>query len=463
MFDDERVARGAAYRELATDYPKPGWVEQDPEHVWTSTRIVIAEALAAAGLVASDLTAIGIANQRSSLAAWDAGTLEPLSALISWQDVQAGDSARVLAEQGFIATPNMALTKADWIVHNIPAAAAAAAAGRLALGGVESWICARLTGGVNICDHGSASTTGLYAHLEGKYEARALEAIGVSESSLPRMVDSAAVVAVSTVDAIGAAVPIAGICGDQQSSLFGLGCRERGQAKCTFGTAAMINLNSGSDISMGGAGTYPLVAWRNEGVSVWCVEAAVITAGAAVQWLRDALGVLTDSAQSAALAASVADTGGVWAVPAFQGIGAPLMKPDARAAIGGLSRGSGRAHIVRAVLEGVAHRVADAAETVWETGYRPDTIRADGGASRNDFLMQLQADFLGIPVERSDVPDGAAVGAAALAAMATGVALDGWAAAFSPDRVFEPGLDETTRLELRNAWKKRCALIADNP
>ena len=159
VFDDERVARGAAYRELATDYPKPGWVEQDPERVWTSTRTVIAEALAASGLVASDLTAIGIANQRSSLVAWDAGTLAPLSALISWQDVRAGDRARELAEQGFIATPNMALTKADWIVHNSPSAAAAAAAGRLALGGVESWICARLTGGVNVCDRGSASTT----------------------------------------------------------------------------------------------------------------------------------------------------------------------------------------------------------------------------------------------------------------------------------------------------------------
>ena len=460
VFDESRAVLGSSYRELTTTYPRPAWVEQDPGHVRDSTLAVIRSALDAADISGGDLDAIGIANQRSSICAWDRTTLEPLSPLINWQDTRASERADEMAARGFLCTPGMAISKAEWIVREIAAAGEAAKAGRLAIGGVESWICAFLGGGVNVTDHASASTTGFYSHLENDYDDAVLEAFSLERAMLPELVDSSAIFAHSSEAILGAAVPIGGISGDQQASLFGLGCRDEGQAKCTFGTAAMIELNSGPNITMGGEGTYPLVGWRASGTTVWCVEGAVITAGAAVQWLRDGLGLLENIEQSAAVAQSVADSGGVWAVPAFQGLGTPHGSPQARAEICGLSRAASRAHVVRAVLEGVAQRVVDAANTVWLTADPPASLRADGGASRNDFLMQRVADFLGIPVERSNESDGSAVGAAALAAMSTGISSDGWAGGFVADRVFEPSISDDEREALRALWVERVGRTA---
>jgi glycerol kinase len=461
VFGPGGASAATAYRELRAEFPRPGWVEQDPEELWRATRAVVAEALSAAGLRTADIAAIGITNQRSSIVAWDANGIAPLSPIIGWQDDRGSARAVELSAQGFYVTPLMAVTKAEWIARNLPGAAAAARAGKLRFGTPNSWLCARLTGGVHATDHSNASATGLYAYLESTWDGALLEALSIDPACMPALVDSSGVVANTVEEAIGASVPVAAMSGDQQASLFGLDCTSTGDTKCSYGTSAMVDANSGADIAVGGPGTYPLVAWSTAGETTYCVEGNVVTAGAAVQWLRDGAGIIGDAAESAAIAESVGDSGGVWAIPAFQGLGTPIGESGARAMIGGLSRGSGRAHIVRAVLEGIAQRVADAAETVWQAGSRPAALRVDGGGSSNDFLMQTQADLLGIPVERSRERDGAALGAARLAAAAVGAWNGGEAGlAWKADRTFEPAIGDDEREASRAVWKQRLQLAA---
>lgn len=444
-------------------YPRPGWVEQDPSEIWTATSAVVRDALAQARIEAADLDAVGVSNQRSSIAAWDASNLAPLAPMITWQDVRTAERCAELGARGFFVTPNMAVSKAEWILNNVPAVREAADAGRVRLGGLESWICARLTGGLHVTDHSNASATGFYAQLAQSWDCALLDELGIAVEALPELVDSSSLVGKTSPEVLGAAIPIGAICGDQQASLFGLGCHGPGQTKCSYGTAAMVDANSGGSVALGGGGTYPLIAWRIDGETSWCVEGNVVTAGAALQWLREGPGLVSSAAESGALAESVGDSGGVWAVPAFQGIGTPLMESGARAMIGGISRGTMKAHLVRAFLEGIAHRVADVAESVWENSVAPTALRVDGGASRNDFLMQTQADFLGVPVERSPQPDGSALGVATLAAIAIRTA-EGAAVAgqWKPDRVFEPRIDAGGREQLRERWKKRLSLVAQD-
>ncbi len=353
----------------------------------------------------------------------------------------------------------MAASKAEWIVRNIPEAEEAEADGRLRLGTPNAFLAACLCGDVNVSDHGNASPTGLYSYFQNTWDDGPLAALGLDVRLLPTLVDSSGEIARTTAAAFGAEVALAGMAGDQQASLFGLGCVELSQAKCSYGTSAMITMNSGESVAFGGTGTYPIVAWRYGGRTVLSLEGQVVTAGAAVQWLRDGLGVVTSAEQSAALAASVRDSGGVWAVPAFQGLGTPMMQAEAKAMIGGLSRGSTRAHIVRAVLEGIAQRVADVAESIEQGVAAPVSMRADGGASRNDFLMQFQADLLGIPVERSMFADGAALGAARLAGLGIGLWPAQMAASFRAERVFEPSISADERASRRVLWKKRLDLV----
>lgn len=454
----------AAHRELATDFPQPGWAAQDPLEVWNTLVGVAAEVVSAAetdGTGASEIAAIGIANQRSSILAWDAETLEPLSPVITWHDLRGADRAAELTDLGYFVNASVAVTKAEWLVRNHKPVGEAAAAGRLKLGGPESYLVARLSGGAHVIDHANASATGFYAPFDNAWEANLLELTGIDPACMPEIIDSCGPIAETTGELLGRPVPIAGLCGDQQAALYGLSCADDGQTKCTYGTAAMVDANSGENLALRGEGAYPLVAWTGRAGTRWCVEGNVNTAGAAVQWLRDGLSVLENAAESSALAESVPSSGGVWSVPAFQGLGTPYMVSEARAAVGGLSRASTRAHVVRAMLEGVAQCVTDVAEAVWENGTRPAAIRVDGGASRNDFMMQFQADLLGMPVERSSVADGAALGAARLAAVGIGErdhadAVSTW----SPDRVFEPSISGDEREALRVRWKKRVELVA---
>jgi glycerol kinase len=460
LYDPDGKLVGSAERELSMYYPASDRVEQDPTEIADKARTVLAAALANARVDASELGAIGITNQRSSIVAWDARTLRPVSPMIIWQDTRAAARCDELQAQGFFITPQMAASKAEWIVANCDEAKDAAAAGALRFGLPGSWLVAALAGDAHVCDYGNASVSGFYSYFENCWDTAALAAMNLEPEWLPRLVDSSGVFAETRPDILGRAVPIASMAGDQQSSLFGLGCAAPGETKCSYGTSAMVTASTGSEIAVGGAGTFPIVAWRIDGELTLSLEGQVYTAGAAVQWLRDGLGIIDAAEESGPLAESVASSGGVWAVPAFQGLGTPGMNGDARALVGGVSRSTTRAEIVRAVLEGVAHRVADAAEAVWEYGGRSATLRADGGASRNTFLMQTQADLLGVPVAVAATPDGAAFGAAKLAGLATGVwtDADGLGAMWNPGRVYEPRLDEAARVQARSLWAKRFEL-----
>ena len=460
VFGPDGSTLASAYREVAVNFPRPGWVEQDGGQLRRSTLEVVGEALARAGLKAGDLAGLGIANQRSSVMAWDGKTMEPLSPMISWQDVRTEERCRELMAAGLYITPMLAASKAEWIMKNSPQVASAAAAGSLRLGTANSWLAAVLTGGEHVSDHANASATGLYAYFEQTWDGSALEALGLEAAWLPRLVDSSAVVGATAAGVLDAAVPVAAMCGDQQSSLFGLGCFGLGQTKCSYGTSAMIDTNTGDSVAAGGPGTYPLVAWSGEQGVRYCVEGNVVTAGAAVQWLRDGLGLVAEVSQTAEVAASVSDSGGVWVVPAFQGLGTPVMEGRARAVVGGLSRASRGAHVVRALLDGIAQRVADIAESLWQSIERPPVMRVDGGASRNDFLMQRQADLLGLPIERGYESDGAALGAAMLAGLGVGLWKEVGEGLWHCERVFDPALPEQRRVEERESWKKRLAAVA---
>lgn len=444
-------------------YPRPGWAEQDLSEVWTKTQAVISEALRGARLGSSAISAIGIANQRSSIAAWDARDLRPFSPLISWQDVRAVDRANELRASGFLVTPNVSVTKAEWILRHTRAARDAAASRRLRLGGMEAWLVANLTGGAHLCDYANASTTGFYAHTRDTWDAGLLDAVGISSDSMPQLVGCEGRLALTDTAVFGAVVPITGLCGDQQASLYGTYCETAGATKCSYGTSAMVDALSGAALAIGGPGTYPLIAWRLTGDEgpTWCVEGSVITAGAAVQWLRDGLGVIKHAAEIGELAGRVPDSGGVWLVPALQGLGTPFAESRARGLIGGVSRGSAAPHIARALLEGIAHRVCDVAEAVWAGTGRPNGLRADGGASRNDLLLQLQADFLGLPVERGFESDGSAFGVARLASRGLGVEAGVWgASAWRAQHRFEPMISDDARYAARCAWSRRVSLAS---
>jgi glycerol kinase len=462
VFQDAARACGLAYQELSTSFPAPGRAEQQPLDVLQATQSVVGSALHDAGIAVTDLAALGIVNQRSSIMAWDAKTLEPLSPMILWHDLRGEARSAELREQGYFVSATVSVTKAEWLMQNHEGVASAAREGRLCLGGPESFTLARLSGGsVHAIDHANASATGFYAPFDLAWEENLLALVGVAPSAMPTIVDSCGLIAETDSSQFGARVPIASMCGDQQAAMFGLGCVQHGATKCTYGTAAMVNTNTGSSLALGGAGTYPLVAWSREGKPVWTIEGNVTTAGAAIQWLRDGLAVVDDAAETSDLAESVSDSGGVWAVPAFQGLGTPFDETRARAAVGGLSRGSTRAHVVRAMLEGIAQRVTDVADAVWEPTGPADALRADGGASRNDFLLQLQADILGVPVERSSFSDGSALGAARLAGVAIGMLdEDDVGNDWNPDRVFEPRISADERASLRAAWKKRLELVS---
>ncbi len=419
---DGRVA-AEAYREVEARYPRPGWVEQDASLVWQHTLEVTQAALAAAGGTGRDLAAIGLTGQRSTAVIWSARTGRPLHPAISWQDLRTVERCNELLAAGHFVVPQAAATKLEWMVRSSPEVRAAIESGEALLGTMESWVAWKLTGGkAHVTDASFASTSGLYDFFDERWSSALLEVLGLPESKLPEIRASSEVYAPSDPVLLGASVPIAGMAGDQQAAMFGQLRFEPGETKVSYGTSAMVDSNTGAAPLLSTHGAYPLVLWRLAGETHYCLEGTAITAGAAVQWLRDGLGILGSAAESAALAASVPDTGGVWAVPAFQGLGTPHGDPAARAAIGGLSRGSTHAHVVRAVLEGVAHRVAEVVRTLAEDsgGGLPPVLRVDGGAAANDFLLQFQSDVLGLAVERPKTLEAATTGAAFLAGLAVG-------------------------------------------
>ena len=462
VFDERSVQRGTAFEELAAAYPHQGWMEQDPLSIWTATQRVIDEALRTAQAAPADIAAIGVAVQRATTIVWERATGAPLYPAISWPDARTAGRVAELRARGVFVHGLASATKLEWILRECDAMARAAA-GELCFGTVDSWLLWQLSGGrVHATDHSNASCTGLYDFLGGAWDRTVLDAIGLPPVVLPRVVASSGVCGETDPAVFGAAVPLAGIAGDQQAAMFGELCTEVGAVKITFGTSAMIDINTGDVPVLSQRGAHPIVLWGIGGARPYGLEGTVVTAGAAVQWLRDGLGIIARPGECGPLAASVPDSGGVWVVPAFHGIGTPYMDVGGRAVIGGLSRASTRAHIVRAVFEGIAFRTAEVFETLLaDAGTGPPArLRIDGGLAVDDVFAQCLADRLGLPVERPESVQATALGAAYLAGLGVGVwrGLDDLRHAWRSGRVFEPRLGADERAARLAAWQRAVEL-----
>jgi glycerol kinase len=454
---------GRAYREFDQYYPEPGWVEHDPEQIFQVSVEVMREAL---GRSDERPVGLGITNQRETVVLWDRRTLAPVAPAIVWQDRRTTDRCRELRENGFepllrertglVPDPYFSATKLEWLLRD-PALRRRAEAGELAAGTVESWLVARLTGGrAHVSDHTNASRTLLYGLRRRDWDDELLQLFHVPREILPRLVRSSEVVAEAEPDHLGFALPIAGLAGDQQAALFGQGCCADGHAKNTYGTGAFLLVYTGERLPTPTAGVLATAACGPCGEPAYALEGSIFIAGAAIQWLRDGLGLIRSAQETEALARSVADTGGVYFVPAFVGLGTPHWEPGARGTVTGITRGTNRAHLVRAALEAMAYSTADLLAAMEKAGgVAVSALRVDGGAAANDWLMEFQADMLGVAVERPDMVETTALGAAGLAGMALGV----WetTAEFLAGRRFrrfEPHLSSVERTARLAGWHR---------
>ncbi|HEU4524177.1 MAG TPA: glycerol kinase GlpK [Gemmatimonadales bacterium] len=420
---------GRGYREFTQYFPQPGWVEHDPEEILGVSLAAAAEALAAAG---EQPVGLGITNQRETLVLWDRRTLRPVAPAIVWQDRRTSERCRELRETGveallrrrtgLVADPYFSATKLEWLLRD-PELRRRAGRGELAAGTVESWLLARLTGGrIHASDHTNASRTLLYDLASRDWHPELLDIFGVPREVLPSIVPSSGVVGETDASHFGVALPIAGLAGDQQSALFGQGCCTEGLAKNTYGTGAFLLVYRGTRVPEPPAGVLATAACGPRGEPAYALEGSVFIAGAAVQWLRDGLGIIASAPESERLARSVSSTDGVTFVPAFVGLGTPHWEAEARGTIVGLTRGTTRAHLVRAALEAIAFSSAELLHAMTGAGeLEVAALRVDGGGAANDWMMQFQADVLGVPVERPDMVETTALGAAALAGLALGV------------------------------------------
>jgi glycerol kinase len=448
----------SAYEELSAVYPRPGWVEFDADAIWEATLRVCHRALDA-GVDARQLRAIGVANQRATCMAWERATGRPIHPVIAWQDTRTADRIAAVLEKGIFTNSMASATKWEWILRNVPDAERQANAGELCFGTIDSWLIWKLTGGaVHATDSSNASCTTLYDAIQDSWDGNALDVLGIPRRALPEIRSTSEIYGSTTSQVFGAEVAIGGCAGDQQAAMFGELGIEKGAVKVTFGTSGMLDINVGEFPVFSSRGAYPLVLWGLGGQRCYCLEGTVITAGAAVQWLRDGLGVLERLEDSAQIAAEVEDSGGVWVMPALQGLGTPYMDPAARAVVGGISRGTTRAHIVRAVLEGIAFRSREVLETLLEDASiaAPERLRVDGGAASNDFLLQQLADIVGIAVERPKSVQASALGAAYLAGLATGVwqTIDAVRSAWRSGGIFEPRIGRDEADERFATWRR---------
>jgi glycerol kinase len=454
-----RVA-GHAYIEIAQLFPSPGWLEQDPEEIWRATSSVIRRALAAAKLRPSDIAAVGVTNQRGSAVLFqsDGGALGPA---ISWQDQRTAARCRELLAAGIFVAPLTASTKYEWLIRHHGAVVARST---LRCGTIDAWLAHRLTGGaVHATDHSNASCSGLYDFISGTYDQRILAALDLEPSIVPALVDSSAAIGETTRKGFGARVPLASLSGDQHAAMYALACHAPASVKLSLGTSGMMDANSGESIAMPPPGAYPLVLWSLDGKRTFCLEGTTVTAGAAVQWLRDGLGIIKSIAEIEPLARSVRSSQGVWIVPALQGLGTPHLDAKARGTIGGLTRATTRAHLARALLEGIAWRSREVFDALTaQFSERPQSLRVDGGAARNDLLLELLADALGMPVERPAVTDSAALGAAQLAGRAVGLWSDAEVVArWQTGARFEPRNTEAERASGLARWQHRVAVVRE--
>jgi glycerol kinase len=460
---------GRAYGEISSLFPQPGWVEQEPEEIWDTSRRVMVQALRETGVGPRDLKAIGITNQRETTILWDRKTGQPVHRAIVWQSRQNapvcerlrldGHEEEVRRKTGLLLDAYFSGTKIAWILERDPRLAARARGGEIVFGTVDSWLLFKLTGGeVHATDPTNASRTLLFDIHRRQWDEELCDLMGVPAAMLPEVKPSSGVLGhTRSSDGLPGGVPLSGIAGDQQAALYGQHCWEPGQAKNTYGTGCFLLMAMGDHHPISDGGLLTTLCCGPHGEPAYALEGSVFTAGAAVQWLRDGLGIITNAVETGVLASSVPDSNGVYLVPAFTGLGAPYWDMDARGAIVGLTRGTNRAHVVRATLESMAYQTRDVVEVMnADSGIPIRELRVDGGASANDLLMQFQADVLGVPVERLALVETTAAGAAFLAGLAVGF----WKSpkelghARRVEKSFHPKMDAGERERLYQGWKR---------
>ena len=468
VFDHAGSIVSVAQQEFRQIFPRAGWVEHDAAEIWATELGVAHQALARAGVNAADVAAIGITNQRETTVVWDRATGAPIHNAIVWQDRRtagfcdslkaAGLGPAIQKKTGLVIDAYFSGSKLRWLLDNVPGARDRAERGELAFGTIDTWLTWKLTGGaVHVTDVSNASRTMLYDIVKGDWDDELLEWIGVPKAVLPEVRGSSEVVGRTATGLFDAPIPVAGIAGDQQAALFGQQCFERGLAKNTYGTGCFMLMNVGEQAVVSRHRLLTTVGWRIGGRTDYALEGSVFVGGAVVQWLRDGLGIISHSSEVEALAASVPDAGGVYLVPAFAGLGAPHWDQYARGLMAGITRGTTRAHLARAALEGIAFQVADILDVMKaDSLIGLGELRVDGGAAANGLLMQFQADILGVPVARPKVIETTALGAAFLAGLAVGF----WGSvaevskAWQIDRRFEPAMSADEAAARRARWTR---------
>jgi glycerol kinase len=474
LFDRAGRIVHTAQSEFPQIFPRAGWVEHDPQAIWQSQLSCARRVLAEKKIKPTDVAAIGITNQRETTVVWDRKTSEPIYNAIVWQcrrtaplceQLRREKFDRVIRQKtGLVTDAYFSGTKVTWILDNVRQARQRANASRLAFGTVDSWLIYKLSGGkAHVTDVSNASRTMLYDINKQSWDAALTGRLTVPASMLPEVKSSSEIYAVTDPGIFGAPIPIAGIAGDQQAALFGQACFKPGMMKNTYGTGCFLLMHTGEQAKQSKNGLLTTIAWRRKNTTEYALEGSVFIAGAAVQWLRDGLGIISNAAETQSLATSVSDNHGVYFVPAFVGLGAPYWDMEARGAITGLTRGATRAHIARAALEAMCYQTRDVIECMEkDSGIRARELRVDGGATRNDFLCQFQADILGIPVVRPVITETTALGAAYLAGLGTGF----WksekeiATQWKEEKRFEPKIKKSERDRLYEGWQQAVARVS---
>jgi glycerol kinase len=469
LFDRQGQVAATVQHEYPQHFPQPGWVEHDPIDIWNSQLACAREVLAQSGVDAGQVAAIGIANQRETTVVWDRRTGEPLCHAIVWQDRRtaeicdalraAGHAPLIQRKTGLELDAYFSATKLQWLLTHVPGARTRAERGELAFGTVDSWLAYKLTGR-HVTDVSNASRTMLFNINSLRWDEELLALFKVPASMLPEVVSSAGQVGVTDEAWFGRAIPLAGIAGDQQAATFGQACHRRGMVKNTYGTGCFMLMHAGDSAPVSHNRLLSTVGWTIDGRTDYLLEGSVFMGGATVQWLRDGLGIIKQSSDVEALALSVPDSGGVMLVPAFVGLGAPHWDAYARGTIVGMTRGTTAAHIARAAVESIAYQSAELLAAMQkDAALAVQEVRADGGAARNDLLMQFQADLLGVPVIRPRVTETTALGAAYLAGLAVGFwdSREEIAAQWQAERRFEPQMPAARRDELMARWARAVA------
>lgn len=464
LFDHDGATRASASKEFKQYYPQPGWVEHDAEEIWETQRDVAKQVLAEAKAAPQDVVAIGITNQRETVVVWDLTTGEPVHHAIVWQCRRTAPMCDLLRAEGFdkilraktglMTDAYFSGTKIAWLLENVPGLRLRAERAELAAGTIDAWLIWKLSGGkTHATDVTNASRTLVFNINSLEWDEEILKRFKIPRVLLPQVKESSGTI--TETEIFGGRIPIAGVAGDQQASLFGHQCFTKGSAKNTYGTGLFLLMNAGEEIPKSNSGLVATIGWGRNGKTTYALEGSVFIAGAALQWLRDEMGLIKNASESEALAQAVPDAGGVYFVPALVGLGAPHWDAYARGTIVGLTRGSNRNHLVRAALESIAYQTREVVEAMAkDTGVRPESLRVDGGVARNDFMCQFQADILGIPVERPATTEATALGAAYLAGLATGF----WkneeelASQRKIARRFEPAMPQSRRNELYEGW-----------